>query len=80
MKVKDLYKIIALSTCNIELDFYDENLIPYNNVLEIQNYDILYIKDWFVFEKQRTPGVQRSLLYKSVLRLNIVIRHSEKEN
>lgn len=84
MTVRDLYRVLTLSTCNIELEFYDENLISllYNNVSEIQNDDILYIKNWVTFEEQRTPieGVSRSLLYKSVLRLYIVIRHSEKEN
>ena len=67
MTVRDLYKVLTLSPKLIEAQFYDEDCNEYDSLYDIEEYEVLYIKDWEVeIYESDNP-------FKTCLRLFIVI-------
>ena len=46
MTVRDLCEVLTLSPKSIEVQFYDEDCNEYDSLFGIEEYEVLYIKDW----------------------------------
>ena len=72
MTVRDLYKVLTLSQKSIEVRFYDEQCNEYDSLYDIEEYEVLYIKDWQAETHEPNPLEQYNP-FNSYLRLSIVI-------
>lgn len=72
MTVRDLYRVLTLSPKSIEVQFYDEQCNEYDSLYGIEEYEVLYIKDWQVGTYEPT-ALEQYNPFNSYLRLSIVI-------
>lgn len=75
MTVRDLYKVLTLSPKSIEVQFYDEQCNEYDSLYGIEEYEVLYIKDWKTetHEPTESNALEQYNPFNSSLRLSIVI-------
>lgn len=75
MTVRDLYEILTLSPKSIEVQFYDEDCNEYDSLFGIEEYEVLYIKDWQVgtYESTESVALEQYNPFKNYLRLSVVV-------
>ena len=69
MTVRDLYRVLTLSQ---KVQFYDEQCNEYDSLCGIEEYEVLYIKDWQAGTYEPN-ALEQYNPFKSYLRLSIVI-------
>ncbi len=72
MTVRDLCEVLTLSPKLIEAQFYDEDCNEYDSLCGIEEYKVLYIKDWEV-EIYESDALKHNNPFKTCLRLFVVI-------
>ena len=72
MTVRDLYKVLTLSPKSIEIRLYDEDCNEYDSLCGIEEYEVLYIKDWQVGTYEPN-ALEQYNPFNSYLRLSVVI-------
>ena len=72
MTVRDLYRVLTLSRKSIEVRFYDEQHNEYDFSPNIEEYEVLYIKDWQAGTYEPN-ALEQYNPFNSYLRLSIVI-------
>lgn len=72
MTVRDLYRVLTLSSKSIEAQFYDEQCNEYDSLYSIEEYEVLYIKDWQA-EIYELNVLEQHYPFNSCLHLSIVI-------
>lgn len=77
MTVRDLYRVLTLSPKSIEVQFYDEQCNEYDSLYSIEEYEVLYIKDWQA-ETYELNVLEQHYPFNSRLRLSIVIAPPNK--
>ena len=74
MTVRDLYRVLTLSPKSIEVQFYDEQCNEYDSLYGIEEYEVLYIKDWQAGTHELTHELNEQYNpFNNFLRLSIVI-------
>ena len=72
MTVRDLYRVLTLSPKSIEVQFYDEQHNEYDFTPNLEEYEVLYIKNWQAGIREPN-ALEQSKLFNSYLHLSIVI-------
>lgn len=75
MTVRDLLRILALSPKSIEVQFHDEQCNEYDSLYGIEEYEVLYIKDWKteIHEPTEPAALEQYNPFNNCLRLSVVI-------
>ena len=77
MTVRDLYRVLTISQKSIKVQFYDEQHNEYDFTSNLEEYEILYIKNWKAGIREPND-LEQCKIFNSYLCLSIVIAPPNK--